>query len=147
MGIIAIAVLGLLTALSGGLALGEATREHTLALTATRQKIEELRAVDFDSLLTSFHAATVVGPTFDVTGLKPVAGEHHVGRVRFLTEAETQAEYSLTNVDIDLDGTLNEAEAANSDFKYFPVKVIVRWHGNTGDRKVELSTIIYNMGR
>ena len=35
----------------------------------------------------------------------------------------------------------------NSNFKYYPVKVTVRWHGNAGDRKVELSTIIYSMGR
>lgn len=146
--VITLGLVALLAVLPHMISLSRISREVQVGVSAARSKIEEMRAMPFPSagspnILDTYTGA---GATFTAVGLVPPPDGVH-GRIAFLTEAQAAAEYGIT-LDLDLDRTNNETEAAQSTFVSFPVRVSVSWLDEANQvRGVTLTTIVYNLNK
>lgn len=154
--VVAIGIVGLISAISSGLKLSETSNETQIAVSAARRKIEEIRAVaatDFTRVFAyngqterllrdpaqPFNAST--NP--DLLPLQP--GDTAQLLVTFLTEAEAFAEFSPTlpaGYDFNGNGTFNDTSAPVSGGTAYAVKVRVRWQSEFGARATSMSTLI-----
>ena len=139
-------------------ALGVSTRETTLAYQAARAKVEELKAQPFEFVLVRHNEDAADDPPglaspgvgFDVPGLDPVAGDADglVGRLLFpenaggeLREDANQPEFGLP-ADLDGDDVIGALDVTGTHI-LLPVRVRIEWTGQTGDRFMEFSTVLF----
>ena len=150
---------GALGSLSSANVLSAATTESTHAALAAQDLIERLRSEDFATLFARYnaHAADdpaglpAPGPHFAVAGLDPQTADADgfVGRVWFPAEAAapTVLREDLASDDfgpardLDLDGAIDAADKSAS-YRSLPVRVRVQWRGPSGNRSVEMFTVL-----
>lgn len=158
MGILVIAIIGIMSALVSAVRVDEATAEQIRALNACKSKIEEMKTVPFAEAWARFNsnpaddpggAGTAPGCNFAVAGLRPRTGDADglPGQVLFpealgnLSELVVDARLGMPR---DLNGSGNPPSDANVSITYriLPVRVVVDWQGAKGAGHVELTTFL-----
>lgn len=158
--ILAVAVGSTLGAISSFAGLEHANRETAVALTAARRTLEALQAEAFGDVFALYNAdasddplgaGTGPGPGFAVEGLDVQAADADglVGEILFptpvgapgsLREDLVDADFGMPR-DLTADGLADAAEHAD-DHVVLPVRVRVAWHGASGNRFLELQTLL-----
>ena len=155
--ILALGLMGLLSAISSGLKLEENSRETQLALATARSKFDEMKA-DYASGDANFYTtyANQALYMFDDKNSNGVydAGEESYpfqsgktvhGHVTFLGEHDAAAVWGQPNNSIDLngDGNTNDSPPGNPNFKTWVVKIDLSWRGATGNRSLVLFDTVF----
>jgi type II secretory pathway pseudopilin PulG len=146
--LLAIAITSLMSLILSSVRLGRVNRETALANQAARRMIEQIQAVGFANIFATFSA----NPDFAVSGLDPQRGDADgmPGRISFPTVGgELREDVVDEGLDMprDLDGddAVDGADHAG-DYVVLPVRVRVEWRGVSGDRAVELTTLLMDWG-
>lgn len=156
--VLLVAVGGTLSSISSLVVLGESARETTLAYLAAQRQVEALRSQDFATVFPRFNSdpgddpdgfGTASGAGFDVVGLDPAAvdGDAHTGRFLFPVDEGDPGRlredvlFVGRRHDIDASGVI-DAEDVSRTYMLLPVRVRVEWRGRSGNRFVELQTIL-----
>jgi type II secretory pathway pseudopilin PulG len=167
LGVIAVALMGLVSVILHTTKSNAVMRENLVAMRAAEQKIEEMRAVDFYSIFTDY--TTVSGgadlrtPTFQVTGLLPVPGATVVGKIIFPSDAYpnpggTQLLENMTSElmgvpqDMDLNGSSVIESGVNlatiggplGAYDMLPVMIQLDWQSIHGRRSLQYRHVILN---
>jgi type II secretory pathway pseudopilin PulG len=158
--VLALGLMGLLSAIPGGLKLMQTSRETQIALTCIRSKLEEMRAADFDTLYDTYNGQAVIAfEDKDLSG-DFTAGEETLpfvptmtrhGLVTFLREAEAAAAWGTGTVDLNADGDGADAPpggggTGQAPFQAFAISITLSWQSETGTRSVKLVDLIYDGG-
>lgn len=146
MAIITIAILGILGSFSSNIVVVENNQEMSLAINAGRAKMETLQDYSNFSLIFANHSG--VNASFDVTGLRPVAGAPNgkPGQIIFpgtggaLLENVTNTTLGMPR-DLNGDGVVDGSNHA-ADYKILPVTVKIEWKGVNGPQNYQLHAII-----
>jgi prepilin-type N-terminal cleavage/methylation domain-containing protein len=137
--------------------LGPVSRETSVAMDSARSVVEEMRAVDFDSIFSTYNAdpdddpggaGTAPGASFAVPGLDLVVGDADglAGEIVFPLVGgelrEDSADWRLGHPrDLNLDGVVDGDDRA-ADYEILPFVVRVSWRGRSGARSIELYSAI-----
>jgi type II secretory pathway pseudopilin PulG len=137
-------------------ALNSTNRETVLAAQAAQSAIEQLKVADFAEVFARYNATAADDPVagvspgraFEVRGLSALAGDADglVGVIEFpgdglvLREDSVDAELGLPR-DLNGDAAVDAADHA-ADYRILPVRAVVEWRGKTGDRRLELVTVL-----
>lgn len=149
--LVVVALGGFSRALSTSLVTVDQHAESSRALEAARQMVERLQATPFDEVFTTF-----AGQGFAVERLQAVAGDADglPGELVFPTveaggalELREDVEQPLLGMPRDLDGDgLVDGEDHAAEHDLLPVIVRVRWRSPAGEARVELSTLLADLG-
>lgn len=154
--VLLVAVGGTLSSISSTAVLGDATRESTLAYLEAQRQIEHLRAEEFGRLFALHNddpdddpagAGSAHGAGFAVAGLSPVAGDAdgQVGQILFPVDGagtlREDVRFAGRQHDLDADGGI-ESQDVSGSYVLLPVRVRIEWHGRSGNRYVELQTVL-----
>jgi len=157
MGILVVAIIGIMSALVSAIRVDEATAEQVRALNACKSKIEEMKTVPFAEAWARYNsnaaddpggAGTAPGCNFAVAGLRARTGDADglPGQILF---PETLGALSETVVDTrlgtprDLNGDGDTLDAnVSATYRLLPVRVVVDWQGSKGAGHVELTTFL-----
>ena len=137
--------------------LEESNRETSAAHFGARRALERLRGVPFADAFAAFNAdpsddpAGAPGPDFAVAGLRPQDGDADglAGRILFpvppagplfLVENLDAPGFGLP-LDLNGDGLLDGDNRAG-DYASLPVRIRVEWRGVSGNRFIELDTLL-----
>ncbi len=153
------AVGGTLGSISSFVVLGDSARETSAAYTAAQGVLEGMRTQTFSELFARYNGSSADDPAADWSPgagfavaelqLRSNDADGFVGEVLFpvaagaptvLREDLQAPEFGLTR---DLDG--DEATDANDrsgDYQLLPVVVRVQWRGKSGNRLIELATVL-----
>lgn len=142
--LLAIAITSLMGLIVSSIRLGRVNRESVLANQAARRAIEEMRAVAFEDIFTTYRDA----PDFAIRGLQPQTNDVDgmVGQYLFptvgtaLREDVDDAGLGMPR-DLNGDGAVDAADHAG-DYRVLPVRVRVSWRGVSGNRTIELTTLM-----
>jgi len=157
MGILVVAIIGIMSALVSAIRVDEATAEQVRALNACKSKIEEMKTVPFAEAWARFNATpgddpggagTAPGPNFAVPGLRPLTGDADglPGQIIFpevgniLSETVVDARMGMPR-DLNGDGDALDVNVSTT-YKLLPVRVVVDWQGSKGAAHVELTTFL-----
>lgn len=164
-GVLAVALLSLVTVLASSGSLQQSTREKALAYNAARQKIEEMRNRPLNEVYRAFNGRTsddivgVVcpGKTFTVAGLVP-QGSRPVGEIVFPENSSGLLDERIVDPtlgmpkDLTGDGDADEVENAavssphrpltDRDYRILPVKIVVRWM-SVGKKAAEIEVATF----
>ncbi len=161
--ILTVAVTGIAGSVLSALALNRVNRETALAQQAARRVIEEVSSVPFNQAFACYNAdagddagllIAARGPGFAVPGLQPLAGDPDgmCGRVIFPTivnaggveELREDSADGALGMPRDLNGDGNPPDALDhsGDYRLLPVRVRVEWQGVSGERRVDMETIL-----
>ena len=156
--ILLVAVGGALSSFSSFAVLGESSRETTRAYREAQRMVERLQSERFRTVFARYNddpaddpAGGAPGSGFDITGLavRPNDADGFVGQILFptpagqpgvLIENVNDADFGLP-LDLNADGALDGADRA-LDHEVLPVRVRVEWRSKSGNRSVELQTIL-----
>ena len=146
--VLMVAALGFSRAMVASMHLADATREHTLAAQAARDKLEELQDADFAQLFALYGSGTTPGPDFAVEGLTSVADDEDglCGEIEFpstdgkLFEKLARPDLGMPR-DLDGSGGLDEDDHA-LDYALLPVRILVRWRTDGGPSQVEVKSFL-----
>lgn len=163
MSVLVVAILTLSKSLGSSMKLTEVNRETALATDGAQEALERLQGVeDFTTVFALFNddpsddpggvPGSAPGSGFAVQGLTPVPGDPDglVGELAFPTFAgpaglelhEDIAEPSL-GMPRDLDGSGGiDGQNHEQDYRLLPVAVRLRWAGSSGERTLEVRTLI-----
>lgn len=158
--ILIIAVGGTLGVVSSFVTLEQSSRETTLAYLEAQRVVERLQSQPFDEVFARFNATQADDPAgdspgelFDVAGLNVRAGDADgsVGQIIFPTDPadDSALREDLQDAalgmprDLNADGVLDNDDRAG-DYEVLPVRVRVEWRGRSGNRFVELHTVLRN---
>ncbi len=134
------------------------SRERTLAAEAARNTVETMRGFDFATLYAHFNAdpaddpggaGTSRGKFFDVDGLTRAGERNRVGEIVFcdadgqIREDSPLPEFGLPR-DLNGDGIVDRSDHT-ADCIIMPFKILVRWDGRSGPRKLELYGVFSNL--
>jgi prepilin-type N-terminal cleavage/methylation domain-containing protein len=151
--VIAVGVLGSISAMSSTLQLATNSRESQIAIAGARQELEIIR--DYAANCTTTAQFTLVyslynNQTFSVRGLAVPSGMSQCGSVAFLTETQTGAALGYPGgLDLNGNGTTNDSPSAVT-FNAYGVTATVAWTSETGStsaqrlRTIQLTTVISN---
>ncbi len=162
--ILAVAVTGIAGSVLSALALNRVNRETALAQQAARRAVEQVSSVPFSEAFACYNAdagddagllIAARGPGFAVPGLTPLAGDADgmCGRVMFPTVVNAGGNEELREDspeptlgmprDLDFDGQLvPDLDDHADDYRILPVRVRIEWQGISGQRQVDLETIL-----
>jgi prepilin-type N-terminal cleavage/methylation domain-containing protein len=158
--ILAIAIGGISSSMLSSMALNRVNDETALAQQAARATLEQITGVDFENVWAIYNAdpaddgaLVALGPGFAVAGLDPQVadGDALCGRIEFpavtvgfgqeLREDVVDAGLGMPR-DLDGDGIWPEAVNIAPDYTVLPVRVLVEWRGVSGNRSVQLETML-----
>ena len=160
--VLAVAVGGTLSSISSFVLLSDSSWERSIAYTAAQTMLEEMQAQEFNEVFARYNddasddpAGVIPGADFDVAGLdaQQADADGIVGRVEFPTKpGEPTALYeNLVDDsfgfprDLNADGDVDVADIDRSDdYDLLPVRVVIEWRGRSGNRRVELETVLRN---
>lgn len=147
LGVLAVALLALVSVISSAGALQQATREKSIAYNAARLKIEEMRAHAFSDIFNYYKAGTSAN-TFSVEGLTPVNSSTPVGTITFPEQSGALNENypdSTLGMPKDLNGDGDTADTLTEGYTILPVRVTIRWMAvGKRDTRIETTTFITN---
>ena len=157
--VLVIAVGATMGAVKSFVTLEESNREIAQAHFAARTMIEEMQNVPFSQIFAAYNedetddpAGLVdTGPDFAVPGLDPREGDADgmAGRILFpsspggpgvLREDVEDETFDLPK-DLNADGALDSDDHAD-DYELLPVRVRIEWRGASGNRSVDLQTLL-----
>ena len=144
--VLAIAITSLMSLIVSSITLSRVNHETSIAHEAARRAIEEIQGTEFADIV----AVWTANPDFDVRGLTPQAADADgmVGAISFpmvagqLREDVVDAGLGMPR-DLDGDGAVDAADHSD-DYAVLPVRVRLSWRGVSGDRAVDLTTILMN---
>jgi type II secretory pathway pseudopilin PulG len=157
MGILVVAIIGIMSALVSAIRVDEATAEQIRALNACKSTIEQMKTVPFAEAWARFNAVagddpggagTAPGANFAVAGLRPRTGDADglPGQIIFpeignvLCETVIDARLGMPR---DLNGNGNALDVnVSTTYRLLPVRVVVDWQGSKGAGHVELTTFL-----
>jgi hypothetical protein len=159
--VLTVAAIGMSGALLSSMSLQRGELEIALARQAARRVVEEMRGTQFTDVFRSYNADTgddagisggARGPSFDVFGLTPQAGDldGRCGHVMFPTRLAGIDEHLVEGVnepslgmplDLNRDGVIDMADHSG-DYVLLPVRVRVEWRGLVGPQSYDLETIL-----
>jgi hypothetical protein len=157
--VLLIAVGGTLGVISSFVSLEASSRETTVAYLEAQRTIEQLQAQPFNEVFSRFNASAADDPgagpvptdAFDVVGLDPQQGDAdgRVGRILFPVDpaVATALREDVQNTDLGMprdlnaDGLIDNVNHAG-DYMTLPVRVRVEWRGRSGNRFIELHTVL-----
>ncbi len=165
-GVLAVALLALLSVISSAGQLQQTTREKALAYNAARRKIEEMRNRPLDQIYRAFNGTTAddipgvscPGSTFAVDGLN-ADGLGPVGTIVFPENSSGLLDERIADPtlgmpkDLNGDGDAGEVQDAaaaaphkaltNDNYTILPVKVVIRWRSaGRATSQIEVTTFI-----
>ena len=160
--VLTIAAGGLMSSIVASMALTRVNNETSLAQTYARRAIENMQGVDFANIFRTFNAdpdddvagvGTGAGASFQVFGLEPLATDVDgmPGEISFPSVVVGGVEQLRENVDDpalgmprDLNGDGLPIDALNhaADYRVLPVRVRVQWRGASGDRTLDVETLL-----
>ena len=122
LGVLAVAVLGVLAAYNASLTLGRESQGYLLATEAAQAKLEELRKHDWDTMVADYSLGGAQGNTFVPNGMAGTG----VGTITFLTPVVTglrevrvvvcwREKTRIFGEDADLDGVVDAGEDLNGN--------------------------------
>lgn len=153
-----VGVAGTLGAISSFVVLGDSSRDTTVAYLRAERVIEQLKAANFDEVFARFNddagddpAGVSPGADFAVAGLDPRDDDADgiVGRILFpvgagapslLREDLVDEAFGMPR-DLNADGVVDAVDHSG-DYVILPVRVRVEWRGRSGNRFIELETIL-----
>ncbi len=158
--VLVVAIVGLVSAITSSAMLGESSTETTIANQGAQQALERILGSSFSDAFTLFNldpnddpggVGTAPGANFVVAGLDVQAGDADgmVGIVEFpvtggppgvLREDLADPGFGMPR-DLSGDGVVDAANHA-ADYIQLPVRVRVEWTGLSGERAIELETIL-----
>jgi len=161
---LAVAGGGLMSAIVSNMMTSRVNRETAIAHDAARAHMERLQARDFREIFAAFNSdpsddpggpGTAPGAGFAIPGLsvRPDDPDGLVGRIelpatagagtsQLLRENLADATFGMPR-DLDLDGFTDGLDHS-ADYEILPVRVHVEWRGVSGDRAVEVQTLLFN---
>jgi hypothetical protein len=161
--VLVIAIVGIVISMLSAMALNRVNRETAIAQQAARRMIETVSGVPFRDCYTLYNTVLgdyggvdfpEFGPGFAVVGLQPQVGDADglCGRIVFpevddgfgnieLREDVIDAGLGMPG-DIDGDGAPNEPGDMSADYRLLPVRVLVEWRGVSGNRSIELESMM-----
>lgn len=160
--ILAIAIGGISSSMLSSMALNRVNGETAVAQQAARAALEEITGVPFDEAWAIYNSdpaddgglsVAARGPGFAVAGLDPQVadGDGMCGRIEFpavtvgfgqeLREDVVDAGLGMPR-DLDGDGLWPEAVNIAPDYALLPVRVLIEWRGVSGNRSVQLETML-----
>ncbi len=153
--VLAIGLIGLVTALVGSMELGGSNKETARAAEAIRIVVERIRAVPPSEIFSMFNDDPVDDPAGegtapgDIFPLVTQAGRFTV-QIAFPTTnvpGELREDVALPEIglprDLDGDGAIDDLNHAGN-YVQLPTRVRVGWSGANGWRSLELCTIFLN---
>ena len=163
MSVMLVAMLGYLRSLSESISLSDSNRETVIAAHTLRTMLEEIRTVDFDDAFTTFNdwddddpggKGTAAGSGFEVpqfTARRDDA-DGMVGQILFptapnrpdvLTELP-DGSFPFLPRDLDLNGDETGGDVT-AGHKILPIVVRLEWTGASGNRELEVATILSDL--
>jgi type II secretory pathway pseudopilin PulG len=157
LGVLVIAVLGVMSALVSASRIDEATAEQVRAMNGIRSTIETMKQTTYGEIWRRYNsngaddpggANTAPGANFAVTGLRAQAGDADgmPGRIFFpelagnLSETVIEARLGMTaSKDLNGDGDTVDVNV-NTTYMILPVRVVVDWAGARGPYHMEFTT-------
>lgn len=159
--VLVIAVVGIVGSMLSSMALNRVNRETAIAQQAARRMMEEVSGVPFRDTFVIYN--TVVGDDgaasmpergadFAVLGLQPQNGDPDgmCGRIVFpvfdngmglIQVSENVVDVGLA-MPADLNGDGDTTDTFTADYRLLPVRVLVEWRGVSGNRSIELESML-----
>lgn len=157
--VIAIALLGMISAIVAAQKTNEASRELTVAMNAAREKVEEMRSYPLSEVYARYNAdpndnpatGESPGPTFPVSGLVPPSNTLN-GKIVFPEDSSGSGSTSLREYvddprlgmprDLNGDGIVDTGNHS-SDYVILPMRIVIEWRGIYGAQRFEMNTCLY----
>jgi type II secretory pathway pseudopilin PulG len=147
LGVLAVALLALVSVISSASALQKSSREKSLAYNAARLKIEEMRSRPFANIYSLYKSGTS-GNTFSVDGLVPINSTTPVGLITFPEQSGALYENfpdPTLGMPKDLNGNGTNTDVLTADYTILPVRITIRWMSmGKRDTRIETTTFITN---
>lgn len=160
MSLLVVGVFGLVASIVSSLKLSEVDRETTVALQGARRALESMQSGEFRHIFRNYNdykhddvdgAGTGPGPHFEIAGLDLRADDPDgfAGRIEFptapgvpqtLVEDRVDESFGMPR-DLNADGSIT-GDDRSADYVILPVRVLVEWEGISGEREVQLDTIL-----
>ena len=159
LGVVVIAIIGIMSALVSASRVDEATAEQVRALNACKSAIEQMKQVPFAEAWRRFNSnaaddpggsGTAPGRNFAVAGLRAQPGDADglPGQILFpelggnLCETVVESRMGMPR---DLNGSGNPPSDLNVNTTYMilPVRVVVDWQGASGPYHMEMTTFLF----
>ena len=142
--VLAVSITSLMTLIVHSIRLSRVNRETAIAAEAAQQMTEMIQSVGYENIFAAFSA----NPNFAVPGLDAQAGDVDgmVGTIEFptvggqLREDVNDAGMGMPR-DLDGDGAIDGSNHAN-DYILLPVRMRLDWRGVSGDRTMEVTTLL-----
>jgi hypothetical protein len=157
--VLVVAIGATMGAIGSFTALEEANRETSVAHFAARRALERMRDLPFEDVFAAYNedpaddpaGVAGAGPAFDVPGHDPQEGDPDglEGRILLpippagplvLQESLNAPDFGLPLV-LNADGVLDGDNRAG-DYAALPVRVRVEWRGASGNRFIEVQTLL-----
>lgn len=160
LGVVVVAILGIMSALVAASRTDEATAEQVRALNGCKSTIEMMKQSTFAEIWRRYNsnpaddpggAGTAPGANFAVAGLRAQAGDADgmPGQVIFpevagnLSETFVDARMGMPAGKI-LNGDLDATDTnVNTTYMILPVRVVVDWQGASGRNHMEITTFLF----
>ena len=118
-----------------------AAEQKIRALNAAQAKVEELKSLPFESLISEFGPSGSTGDTFAVPSIDSEQSTAS-GRIAFFVdETDSHGEVMGFPLDLNGDGDADDVDVSGG-FQILPVRVTVRWIGVLGEQRVDLRSIL-----
>lgn len=155
--VLMVAVSGMASAMISSMRLDRVNSETSVAHEAARQVMETVQSQDFATVFAMYNAdddddpggvGTAPGAGFAVGGLRPQAGDPDglAGLVMFPSQGNQIREDAVDATlgmprDLNADGVIDAADHS-ADYRLLPVRVRIQWRGVTGNRVLDLETVL-----
>jgi type II secretory pathway pseudopilin PulG len=160
LGVVVMALLGIMSAMVSASRMDETTAEQVRALNACKSVIETMKQTTFTEIWSRFNsngaddpggAGTAPGPNFAVAGLRAQNGDADgmPGQIVFpesatgnLSETAIDARMGMA-VAKDLNGDGDALDTnVNTTYRILPVRIVVDWAGARGPYHMEITTFL-----
>lgn len=159
--VLVIAIVGIVGSMLSAMALNRVNRETAIAQQAVRRTMEQIGGVPFRDAFALYNtdlgddaglSLLARGPNFVVEGLQAQDGDldGFCGRIEFpvfddgagLVELREDVEDSGLGMPQDLDGVSPGPANVSTTYRLLPVRVLVEWRGVSGNRSIELESML-----
>ncbi|MEI6233366.1 MAG: prepilin-type N-terminal cleavage/methylation domain-containing protein [Planctomycetota bacterium] len=141
MSILAIGILGSMSALISISALETANHDDLIAVNISRQKLAEIQTQSFQTIFT-FYGPNGAQNSFPVTPLP-----NGTGKLVFPTNAAGALDETINDTDLGMPMDLNSNGSASdtdvsTSYKLLPLRIEISWDSSVGRREFKLNTMM-----